>query len=173
MVTRKRLRSFLTTLGLYVGVALLIGYFGVNAYTGNHGLRAKQDLDQQIAQLTVELSALKAERTNWDRRVSLLKSDSLDPDMLDERARSLLDYVDPRDHAAAKALTGPTPSAALVLVVNRMISGSVFPENPPSRGLPLRDCRLRFRPRMISAKGWMTNRLVEAASFEEPHGRRQ
>ena len=97
MVTRKRLRSFLTTLGLYVGVALLIGYFGVNAYTGNHGLRAKQDLDQQIAQLTVELSALKAERTNWDRRVSLLKSDSLDPDMLDERARSLLDYVDPRD----------------------------------------------------------------------------
>jgi cell division protein FtsB len=97
MVTRQRLRSFLTTLGLYVGVALLIGYFGVNAYTGNHGLRAKQDLDQQIAQLTTELSALKAERANWDRRVSLLKSDSLDPDMLDERARSLLDYVDPRD----------------------------------------------------------------------------
>jgi cell division protein FtsB len=97
MVTRKRLRSFLTTLGLYVSVALLIGYFGVNAYTGNHGLRAKQDLDQQIAQLTVELAALKAERANWDRRVSLLKSESLDPDMLDERARSLLDYVDPRD----------------------------------------------------------------------------
>jgi cell division protein FtsB len=97
MVTRKRLRSFLTALGLYVGVALLIGYFGLNAYTGNHGLRAKQDLDQQIAQLTVELSALRAERANWDRRVVLLKSDSLDPDMLDERARALLDYVDPRD----------------------------------------------------------------------------
>jgi cell division protein FtsB len=97
MVTRKRLRSFLTTLGLYVSVALLIGYFGVNAYTGNHGLRAKQDLDLQIAQLTTELSTLKAERANWDRRVSLLKSDSLDPDMLDERARALLDYVDPRD----------------------------------------------------------------------------
>jgi len=97
MVTRKWLRSFLTALGLYVGVALLIGYFGLNAYTGNHGLRAKQDLDQQIAQLTVELSALRAERANWDRRVVLLKSDSLDPDMLDERARALLDYVDPRD----------------------------------------------------------------------------
>ncbi len=97
MVTRRRLRSFLTALGLYLGAALLIGYFGINAYTGNHGLKARHDLDQQIAQLSVELSALKAERAIWDRRVSLLKSESLDPDMLDERARALLDYVDPRD----------------------------------------------------------------------------
>jgi len=97
MVTRRRLRSFLTALGLYIGAALLIGYFAVNAYTGNHGLKARHDLDQQIAQLSVELSALKAERAIWERRVSLLKSESLDPDMLDERARALLDYVDPRD----------------------------------------------------------------------------
>jgi cell division protein FtsB len=97
MVTRRRLRSFLTALGLYIGAALLIGYFGVNAYTGNHGLKARHDLDQQIAQLSVELSALRAERAIWERRVSLLKSESLDPDMLDERARALLDYVDPRD----------------------------------------------------------------------------
>ena len=33
MVTRKRLRSILTALGLYVMAALLIGYFGVNAYS--------------------------------------------------------------------------------------------------------------------------------------------
>src|SRR6266568_2019910 len=97
MVTRKRLRTFLTTLGLYAGVALLIGYFGVNAYTGNLGLKAKQDLDLQIAQLSGDLGALKAERDSWERRVALLKSDRLDPDMLDERARALLDYVDPRD----------------------------------------------------------------------------
>src|SRR4051812_6581246 len=97
MVTRNRLRSFLTALGLYVGVALLIGYFGVNAYTGNHGLRARQDLDQQIAQLTVELGQAKAERDQWQRRVALIKSESLDPDMLDERVRALLDYADPRD----------------------------------------------------------------------------
>lgn len=97
MVTRKRLRSILNALALYTLAALVIGYFGVNAYTGNHGLRAKQDLDQQIAELTVELKAVRAERMDWERRVSLLQSDSLDPDMLDERARALLDYVDPRD----------------------------------------------------------------------------
>ena len=75
----------------------MIGYFGINAYTGNRGLRAKQDLDRQIAELTGELSKLKAERTVWERRVSLLRADSLDPDMLDERARVLLDYADPND----------------------------------------------------------------------------
>jgi cell division protein FtsB len=97
MVTRRKLRTFLNTLGLYVGCALVIGYFGVNAYTGNHGLRAKQDLDQQLAELTAEFQHLKQERAEWQHRVKLLKSDSIDPDMLDERARLVLNYLDPRD----------------------------------------------------------------------------
>jgi cell division protein FtsB len=97
MVARKWLRSVVTALCLYLGVAALIGYFWVNAYSGNNGLRAKQNLDMQIAQLTVEANVLKADRAIWERRVALLKSESLDPDMLDERARALLDYVDPAD----------------------------------------------------------------------------
>src|SRR3954451_17089870 len=97
MVSRKRLRSFLTALGLYLGATLLIGYFGVNAYTGNHGLLARQDLEQQSAELTGELQRLQGERVEWARRVALLRSDKLDPDMLDERARAMLNYVHPRD----------------------------------------------------------------------------
>ncbi len=97
MVTRKRLRSILTTLGLYVTAALLIGYFGVNAYSGNHGLKAKEDLDQQIGTLSADLDRLKRERAQWERRVALLRADRLDPDMLDERARALLDYAAPND----------------------------------------------------------------------------
>jgi cell division protein FtsB len=97
MVSRPRLRSFFTALGLYVLAALLIGYFGVNAYTGNHGLKAKKDLDQQIAEFTEELGRLKLERVRWERQVVLLKSDSIDPDMLDERARALLHYAHPND----------------------------------------------------------------------------
>jgi cell division protein FtsB len=97
MVTRRRLRTVLTALGLYLGAALLIGYFGVNAYTGNHGINARQGLDVQMARLTSERDVLRADRQQWERRVALLKSQSLDPDMLDERARALLDYVDPRD----------------------------------------------------------------------------
>jgi cell division protein FtsB len=97
MVTRKRLRSILTALGLYVLAALLIGYFGVNAFSGNHGLNAKQDIDQQTGALSTELAKLQVERRQWERRVALLKSRGLDPDMLDERARALLDYAHPND----------------------------------------------------------------------------
>ena len=97
MVTRKRLRSILTTLGLYVMAALLIGYFGVNAYSGNHGLKAKEDLDQQIAALSADLDRLKPERAQWERRVALLRPDRLDPDMLDEQARKLLDDAAPNE----------------------------------------------------------------------------
>jgi cell division protein FtsB len=97
MVTRRWLRAGLIALALYTVAGAVIGYFGVNAYSGNRGLRAKQDLDEQIAQLNGELAGFKAQRAAWERRVLLLRSGSIDPDMLDERARVLLNYADPRD----------------------------------------------------------------------------
>jgi cell division protein FtsB len=97
MVTRPRIRAFFTALGLYVLAGLLIGYFGINAYTGNRGLRAREELDHQIATIMGDIEAAKAERIQWQRRVALLKTDSIDPDMLDERARVLLDDADQRD----------------------------------------------------------------------------
>jgi cell division protein FtsB len=97
MVTRARLKSFLTGLALYTMAAGLVGYFGVNAYTGHFGLNAQQELDQEIVALTAELARLKQERAASEQRVSLLRSDHIDPDMLDERARFQLDYVNPHD----------------------------------------------------------------------------
>lgn len=97
MVTHRRRRTILTALALYTLAALFIGYFAVNAFTGDHGLRAQQDLDQQMASMKTDLARVKAERSVWERRVSLLRSDRIDPDMLEERARALLDDVDPRD----------------------------------------------------------------------------
>jgi cell division protein FtsB len=97
MVSHRRRRAVLTVLGLYTFAALFIGYFAANAFTGNHGLRAQQDLEQQLTAMKGELAQLKAERALWERRVSLLRADRIDPDMLDERARSLVGYVDRRD----------------------------------------------------------------------------
>jgi cell division protein FtsB len=97
MVTRSRFKAFITGLALYVIAAALIGYFGVNAYTGKYGLNAQQELDTEIVGLTAELQRLKQERTGAERRIALLRSDSLDPDMLDERIRAQLDFADPHD----------------------------------------------------------------------------
>jgi cell division protein FtsB len=97
MVSHRRRRAILTAIGLYLFAALFIGYFAVNAFTGRHGLRAQQDLDQQMASMQRDLAVLKAERAGLERRVALLRSDRIDPDMLDERARALIGYVDPRD----------------------------------------------------------------------------
>jgi cell division protein FtsB len=97
MVSRTRFKSFLTGLGLYVLAGLLIGYFWINAFTGKYGLNAQQELDQEMVALKDELGRLKGERTEWERRVALLRSDKLDPDMLDERARAQLEFVSPRD----------------------------------------------------------------------------
>ena len=97
MVSRSRLKSLLTGLALYMMAAAMVGYFGVNAYTGKYGLNARQELDQEIIALTSELARLKLERAQGEQRVSLLRSDRVDPDMLDERARYQLDYANPHD----------------------------------------------------------------------------
>jgi cell division protein FtsB len=97
MVRHHRLRTVLNAVFLYAIAASLIAYFGVNAYSGNHGLRAKQEIEREIRDRNAELLSLRAERENWDRRISLLRSESLDPDMLEERARVLLNYGDARD----------------------------------------------------------------------------
>ena len=97
MVTRARLKSILTGLALYTMAAAIVGYFGINAYTGKYGLNARQELDQEIIALTSELARLKRERAEGEQRVSLLRSQKIDPDMLDERARFQLDYANPRD----------------------------------------------------------------------------
>jgi cell division protein FtsB len=124
MVTRKRLRTILNALALYVLAALLIGYFGVNAYSGDRGLKAKEDIDRQMASLNADLTRLKLEHAQWARRVALLKSDAIDPDMLDERARSLLDYVDPNDMTM---IFQPVPSQVSSQVLNQSPSPAAAP----------------------------------------------
>jgi cell division protein FtsB len=97
MVSHRRRRAILTAIGLYLFAAAFVGYFAVNAFTGNHGLRAQQEIEHQLAQMQTDLTQVRTERAVWERRVSLLRSDKIDPDMLDERARALIGFADPRD----------------------------------------------------------------------------
>lgn len=97
MVSRARFKAILTGLALYAIAAGFITYFGVNAYTGRYGLNARVELEKEAASLTAELARLKTQRADEEKHVALLRSDRLDPDMLDEEARRQLDYAHPRD----------------------------------------------------------------------------
>jgi cell division protein FtsB len=97
MVSRRRARGILTALALYLVAGALIGYFGFHAFNGQRGLNARHQIDQQMAELTAELERLKTDRLQWDRKVSLLRPDRIDPDTLDEQARLLLNVAHPND----------------------------------------------------------------------------
>jgi cell division protein FtsB len=73
------------------------GYFGYHFYNGDHGLQARTDLESRKAVLDGELAGLREVKTRIERDVALLRSEQLDPDMLDERARAILNLAHPDD----------------------------------------------------------------------------
>ncbi len=79
-------------------LALLIFYFGVNAVTGERGLAKDGVRDATLASRTAELDRLRAQRGELERRTRLLADTNLSADLLEERARDLLGYTDPRDY---------------------------------------------------------------------------
>ncbi len=68
-------------------------YFAYHLQTGDHGLEARADLDRRKQVLEGQLAGFKAVRLRLERDVALLRSESLDPDMLDERARAILNLA--------------------------------------------------------------------------------
>jgi len=84
-----------------VGFAVLnvavMGYFGYNVISGDHGLLSKWRLADQVAQLERKLGKLDLQRIQLEHKVSLVRPESLDPDMLDERARVILNLAHPND----------------------------------------------------------------------------
>ena len=97
MVVRRRLRAVLLPLALYAVSASGVAYFVHHAHTGNRGIEAKKALKIQAFHLNQELEAVKAERAAWERRIALLRSDQIDRDLLEERARSVLGRVHRND----------------------------------------------------------------------------
>ena len=75
----------------------LVGYFGWNATQGERGLQSYAVRQEQLRSVQAELARVVLERDTWERRVAGLKTQRLDPDTLDERARSMLNVADPAD----------------------------------------------------------------------------
>ena len=89
------------------------GYFGYHLQIGDHGLKARADLEGRKAVLEGELAGLKEVRERLERDVSLLRPESLDPDMLDERARAILNLAHSDDLIMLKRRhPAPDPNAS-------------------------------------------------------------
>ena len=89
-----RLRPFLPTAFL----ALLLVYFTVQGFTGEGGLLRRDQRSAALIAKTRELAQVTRERRDLEIRAQLLRDESLSADLLEETARSLLGFADPRDY---------------------------------------------------------------------------
>ncbi|HEY8617984.1 septum formation initiator family protein [Phenylobacterium sp.] len=89
-----RFRPYLPTAAL----AFLIFYFGFHAFTGEGGLLQSDKRDAALVAKTQELERLRDQRQDLEMRAQLMRDTSLSRDLLEERARSLLGFADPRDY---------------------------------------------------------------------------
>ena len=77
--------------------ATVFGYFGYHLVNGDRGLLAMVHLQRENQIANQNFAEAEATRKIWELRVSELRNQSLDQDMLDERARILLNYADKDD----------------------------------------------------------------------------
>ncbi|HYM04059.1 MAG TPA: septum formation initiator family protein [Stellaceae bacterium] len=82
--------------GPILGISL-VAYFAFHLVQGDRGLMAWIRLSQDVRAAKVTLAALDTDRARLEHRVDLMRSEHLDGDMLDERARGTLNLVAPNE----------------------------------------------------------------------------
>jgi cell division protein FtsB len=94
IILRELKRRAHFVLGPVIGIALT-GYFFYNLVEGEHGLLQWLSLTREIRVENANLQTVRAQRKALDLKVSELKPNHLDPDLLDERVRATLNLVGP------------------------------------------------------------------------------
>jgi cell division protein FtsB len=79
-------------------LGFLIFYFAFHALTGDRGMLSGEERDTVLAKRQAELKLVRAQRMDLEARARLLRDRSLSRDLLEERARSLLGFADPKDY---------------------------------------------------------------------------
>ena len=69
---------------------VLLAYFAFHTINGDRGLMAFWQLSRNIGEVRQALDSVDARYDDLQRRVSLMRPDALDRDMLDEQARRVL-----------------------------------------------------------------------------------
>jgi cell division protein FtsB len=78
----------------------LLGYFAWHAWKGPRGYPYQQSLSDELTMLRQEFETLEAQRLSREAKVTLLRPESIDPDLLDEMARMTLEMAKPGDIVA-------------------------------------------------------------------------
>ncbi|MEA1942891.1 MAG: septum formation initiator family protein [Pseudomonadota bacterium] len=83
--------------GTSVFLAVAIAYFGYHALTGEQGVLNWIVVENEIRAAEAELAIAVAERRELEDTAARLRSDSLDLDYVEERARDILNVAHPRE----------------------------------------------------------------------------
>lgn len=75
----------------------ITGYFAYHVFYGDNGIISWTQLEAQSVALKEDRDAVKADRLALQRKVQLLRPESIDPDLLDERVRDMLNFANPND----------------------------------------------------------------------------
>jgi len=94
---KRPLRYHLTRLWFPVGAILVLFYFLYHLVEGDHGWRAWQVLQRQLTMAEEVLEDRQEQKEILEHRVGLLKADHLDPDLLEERVRAMLNHASPQE----------------------------------------------------------------------------
>ena len=103
---RRKLRP---VIGPVIGVCL-ITYFTYHAIRGDHGIFARDALQGEISQAQSTLDTLTTQRTEMEKRAALIDPKQVDLDMLDERARAMLNVAKPDEVVIFYPKTTPAPA---------------------------------------------------------------
>ena len=95
-VSRALRRHAHFVLGPVIGIALT-GYFAYHLVEGDRGFNAWLRLNRETRTAAANLDAVRAQRAALEMRVSNLRPEHVDPDLLDERIRATLNLVAPDD----------------------------------------------------------------------------
>jgi cell division protein FtsB len=76
---------------------VLTGYFVYHLIEGDRGLLAWVRLTREIREENAKLDEVRAQRAALDLKVSNLKPEHIDPDLLDEQVRATLNLVAPNE----------------------------------------------------------------------------
>jgi cell division protein FtsB len=104
MIKKNRLKSikFTKKTVFNMVILLMLLYFIFHSIYGSRGVIAYFKLQAELENAHSKLNTLRVERLEIENKAKLLRPESLDKDMLDEKARNVLGVVSPNEQVFKK-----------------------------------------------------------------------